>query len=72
EQVTEVIRDFRAANKLIYAAADTLRNVNTQNPQETIDRFNAQSQSYNAEVNTVNSRLTTLGAGHCVPPVNAP
>ncbi|WP_371661313.1 hypothetical protein [Streptomyces sp. NBC_00280] len=70
ERVKVVISNFRAANRMIYAATEKLRAVDPNNPQVAVDGFNTKMKSYDKKAHTVNDGLSSLGANQCVPPVN--
>ncbi|MFM9592670.1 hypothetical protein ACKI1J_37235 [Streptomyces scabiei] len=70
DRVKVVIRNFRAANRMIYAATKKLRAIDPNNPQAAIDGFNKKMKSYDKKARTVNDGLSSLGAYQCLPPVN--
>jgi hypothetical protein len=69
DEVTEIVEHFRSANDALYASAETLRKANYQNMHATVTEFDAQARLFNRKGESVNERLTDLGAGHCVPNV---
>ncbi|MGA4849310.1 hypothetical protein ACOBQB_24750 [Streptomyces sp. G5(2025)] len=72
DETKSVVDDMRAADRTLYRAAEKLRHVDVQNPQETLQDFDELTQSFNRKADSINQRLEELGAHHCLSAVDAP
>ncbi|WP_447037517.1 hypothetical protein [Streptomyces sp. DSM 118878] len=61
-----IVDDMRAANRTLYQAAEKLRHVNVEDPQETVDSFGVLVDSYNQKNDGNNRSLKSMGAHHCL------